>query len=71
MDTQHLRERIARSKLLTSSEKQYWSAHAEELNEEQFAKLDRILREAEDVTWTPQIEAYIAMIQAGSPVTAA
>lgn len=74
MDLVTLQKRVQDSRLLTPAEKQYWSQNLPRMSDEQIARLESLLNEADKLPWTPALEQYLTMISGSastaSPLTA-
>lgn len=74
MDLQTLQHRVEDSRLLSPVEKQYWMQNLPRMSNEQIARLESLLNEADKLPWTPALEQYLAMISGSasvvSPLTA-
>jgi len=60
MDLTALSVRVQASRLLEDKEKMYWLQHIPRMNEQQLAKLERVLGEAENLHWSDAIPNFAA-----------
>ena len=71
MDLQTLQHKVETSPLLADSERAYWSGNLVHMNAEQLEKLEKILTEAEGLSWNEEMQQYIAIATKATAVLAA
>lgn len=64
MDIDSLQKRVNDSRLLTPTEKQYWTQNLPRMSAEQIARLTSLLDEADKLPWSPALEQYLTMVSA-------
>lgn len=62
MDTDTLQNMVQASHLLTDEEKKYWTGNIPRMDETQLKRLEGILKRANNVNWTDQVEHYLSLV---------
>ena len=61
MDIALLAAKVQTSPLLSDAERQYWISNLPHMTPPQILKLERILTEAEGLTWNDDMQQYISL----------
>lgn len=71
MDRNVLLSKVHTSRLLTVSERQYWTENMPHMNDGQCEKLARILTEAEGLSWDAEMQNYLSIATKATAALAA
>lgn len=71
MDLQTLSGKVRLSRLLTESEREYWVNNLATMSDEQLLKLEAILQEAQELSWTTSMQTYMSIAHKATAALAA
>lgn len=71
MDRTVLLSKVQTSRLLTVSERQYWTENMPNMNDGQCEKLAKILAEAEGLSWDAEMQNYLSIATKATAALAA
>jgi hypothetical protein len=71
MDLKTLSNKVQLSRLLTESERQYWVGNLPHMSEEQLLKLEAILQEAQELSWSTEMQTYMSIANKATAALAA
>ncbi|MBP9850183.1 MAG: hypothetical protein KBC47_00635 [Candidatus Peribacteraceae bacterium] len=71
MDLQTLSNKVQLSRLLTESERTYWVGNLPHMSEEQLQKLETILQEAQELSWSTEMQTYMSIANKATAALAA
>lgn len=71
MDLQTLSNKVQLSRLLTESERKYWVGNLSHMSEEQLLKLEAILQEAQELSWSTEMQTYMSIANKATAALAA
>ncbi len=63
MDLSLLQKKVETSKLLTETERSYWTENLPTMNEQQIQKLDQILTEADGLPWQRNMQTFMTLMK--------
>ena len=71
MDLPTLQSKVQTSRLLSEAERTYWLGNIAHMTPEQLQKLETILAEAEGLSWSEEMQNYIAIATKATAALAA